>query len=149
MSKRHYKQRKHWHRLWQIKPERMYQALKENRAKRDQYYSSVVEGWKVDLVKLPFPMSSKDFNRLVKVWVKESIKGRTRRGYQPKSLKAYFLRHKLLTFDGVKRQWNLSTCVVDTSNSFVLPDCPKTLTNDSAPLGESGGNLSNPPSEIA
>ena len=127
----------------------MHQALRENRAKRDQYYQSVVEGWKVDLVKLPFPMSSKDFNRLVKIWVKESIKGRTRRGYQPKSLKAYFLRHNLLTFDGVKRVWNLPTCEVGTIQAKPLTDCPTNPIKDSAPLGESGGNRSKPPSEIA
>jgi hypothetical protein len=93
----------------------MYQALARNRAERDRLYHTVVEGWKVDLAQLSFPMSSKDFNRLVKVWVTQSVKGRTRRGYQPKSLKAYFLRHNLLTFDGVKRLWNIPTCEVNQS----------------------------------
>ena len=119
----------------------MHRALAKNRAQRDRYYSTVVEGWKVDLAQLPFPMSSKDFNRLVKVWVTQSVKGRTRRGYQPKSLKAYFLRHNLLTFDGVKRTWNLPTCEVGKSRANNDLDCPTTTNSqsDSNQPGTSGG----------
>ena len=141
LNKRHYKIRKHWKRLWINQPERMKRALVRNREVLYQNYRSVVEGWKVDLAQLPFPMSSKDFNRLVKVWVTQSVKGRTRRGYQPKSLKAYFLRHNLLTFDGVKRTWNVPTCEVGKSQAKIDLDCPTTTNNqsDSSQPGTSGG----------